>query len=74
MTSRWALARQRKRRGRRLVTVEIDLVAVSEQLVEDGFLPAWDCESLDAVRDALQKYLDRYATEALHDDGDAVAG
>ena len=65
--SRWALYRQRKRNRRILMKVEIDLVAVSEQLIEDGYLPAWDCEDLEAVRMALEVFLDRYAAETPHD-------
>ena len=48
--------RERKRRGRRMLKVEID-AALPSALTDAGFLQAWDEEDDDAVAAAIAKVL-----------------
>jgi hypothetical protein len=47
--------RQRQRAGLVIVTLAIEPTAVSEWLVDCGFLEAWDAADLNAVQAALQE-------------------
>jgi hypothetical protein len=50
--------RQRKRNGRGCLTIEIDLGAVGDLLVDTGFLEAWDLEDRAKLRAALEHALE----------------
>jgi hypothetical protein len=50
--------RQRKRRGRAVLSIELDVGAVGDLLVETGFLEAWDANDRDKLREALEHLLD----------------
>jgi hypothetical protein len=47
--------RERKRAGLAMVSIAIEPTAVSEWLVDTGFLEAWDVTDLSAVQAALQE-------------------
>jgi hypothetical protein len=49
--------RVRKRNGRGCLTIEIDLGAVGDLLVDFGFLEAWDLEDRAKLRQALEHAL-----------------
>ncbi|MGN6284780.1 MAG: hypothetical protein ACTHM2_06500 [Afipia sp.] len=51
--------RERKRRGKRIIKIEVDHGEVADQLVEGGILGEWDSENPDAVRSALMEVLAR---------------
>jgi hypothetical protein len=46
--------RRRQRSGLVLMKIEIDPVAVSELLIDSGFLPAWDAENRAKIEQALE--------------------
>lgn len=49
--------RDRKRRGRCVMPIEIDRGELADDLVELGLLSEWDSEDVDALRSALKKAL-----------------
>jgi hypothetical protein len=50
----------RKRKGRAVLHVEVELAALADQLVVDRFLPQWDSEDRMAIQQALQRMLAIY--------------
>lgn len=53
--SRSTLSRQRERAG--LVKVWLPRDAIEDLLIDCGVLGEWDCDSDDALQDALLRYL-----------------
>lgn len=53
--------RQRRRTGLTRLSVDVDLGAVAEFLIDRGFLEAWDDRDRDAVARALATALDVWA-------------
>ena len=51
--------RQRRRSGRGVLRVEVDLTALADALVEAGWLAAWDAENADALAAAVGRLLTR---------------
>jgi len=49
--------RQRARKGKAIVSVEIDLLPVTELLIEKGLLPITGAEDRGAIGHALEKLL-----------------
>jgi hypothetical protein len=49
--------RQRARNGKAIVSVEIDLLPVTELLIDKGLLPITGAEDRGAIGDALEKLL-----------------
>jgi hypothetical protein len=47
--------RQRKRRGRSMLAIEVDIAAAADLLVAAGYLAAWDCTDRERVRISLQE-------------------
>jgi hypothetical protein len=54
---RMKASRQRARNGKAIVPVEIDLVAVTELLIDNGLLPITAAEDRGAIGYALEKLL-----------------
>jgi hypothetical protein len=59
--------RQRKRTGRAVLHVEADLGEVSEALVDEGLLEAWDAEDRAKVEAALSRALTRMIRSVTRD-------
>ena len=55
--ARMKALRQRARNGKAIVSVEIDLLPVTERLVDKGLLPITDAEDRGAIGHALEKLL-----------------
>jgi hypothetical protein len=54
---RMKASRQRARNGKAIVPVEIDLLPVTELLIDKGLLPITDAEDRGAIGRALEKLL-----------------
>lgn len=55
--ARMKALRQRARNGKAIVSVEIDLLLVTERLVDKGLLPITGAEDRGAIGHALEKLL-----------------
>jgi hypothetical protein len=55
--ARMKALRQRARNGKAIVSVEIDLLPVTERLVDKGLLPITGAEDRGAIGHALEKLL-----------------
>ena len=55
--ARMKALRQRARNGKAIVSVEIDLLPVTELLIDKGLLPITGAEDRGAIGDALEKLL-----------------
>lgn len=53
--------RQRKRRGRAVLPIEIDLGAVADILVEGNWLCAWDANDRAKIKQALEAAIAAWA-------------
>lgn len=49
--------RERRRRGLEVWEVQVDVVALSEALVDGGWLAAWDADNREAAQAALAEML-----------------
>ena len=61
IAERVRLCRRRKRRGRCVLTIELDPGAVGDLLVENRFLGQWDLQDRAKLRAALEHALDFWA-------------
>jgi hypothetical protein len=55
------LCRRRRRHGRAVLRVELDVGAIGDVLVEAGYLEQWDAQNRDAIRTALEVALDAWS-------------
>jgi hypothetical protein len=51
--------RERARRGRTMLRIEIDQFALAEALVMGGFLREWDMENRQEIAHAVERMIDR---------------
>ena len=56
-------ARRRKRNGRAVLNVEVDLGEVADLLVDGGYLAAWDAEDRTMIAAALQIAIEVWARQ-----------
>jgi hypothetical protein len=59
--------RQRKKTGRAVLHVEADIGEVSEALIDEGLLEAWDAEDRAKVEAALSRALTRMIRSVARD-------
>ena len=59
--------RQRARNGKAIVSVEIDLLAVTELLIDKGLLPITGAEDRGAIGHALEKLLAQLIVTPVRD-------
>jgi hypothetical protein len=50
--------RRRRQSGRAVLSVELDVGAVAEWLIDEGLLAEWDANDRDAISDALRRAID----------------
>jgi hypothetical protein len=54
--------RRRKRNGRRVLRIEVNVGAVADLLIDSGFLRSWDDQDPEKVRKALQAAIEAWST------------
>jgi hypothetical protein len=63
--------RARSAQGHAIVKVEVEVVRLSEALIEDGFLQAWDADDKGALELALAQMVAAYCVSMLGPPRDA---
>ncbi len=62
MASNWTARsrsyRQRRRCGKASIRIEVNLVDISEYLIEGDLLPAWSCDDRQAIGRGIAQLLD----------------
>lgn len=55
--------RQRKRDGRAIISVEVNLFELTDMLIARGFLAEWDSGSYPEVEAAFERFIEAFCVE-----------